>query len=51
MLVGDHAAAIATLDSLLRRPYFLTPGWLRVDPTWNRLRGDPAFDRLAAGKP
>jgi hypothetical protein len=30
--------------------YRLSPGWLRIDPTFAPLRGNPRFQRLAAGK-
>jgi hypothetical protein len=33
-------------------PYQLpiTPGWLRLDPVWDRIRNDPRFQDLAAEK-
>jgi tetratricopeptide (TPR) repeat protein len=46
-LVGDRARAIAQLAALQRLPFVVTPGWLRIDPSFARLRGDPEFDRLA----
>lgn len=52
LLVGGAAgrdSAVATLGRLLGEPYFLTPGWLRADPTFAPLRDDPRFARLAAG--
>jgi hypothetical protein len=30
-------------------PYYLSPGWLRIDPTFSQLKGNPRFDRLVAG--
>jgi len=32
-----------------RCPYYLTPGWLRIDPNFDPLRGNPRFDKLAQG--
>jgi hypothetical protein len=34
---------------LLKVPYFLSPAWLRIDPTLTPLRGDPRFRRMAGG--
>jgi tetratricopeptide (TPR) repeat protein len=48
---GDHGRAIAQLDSLLALPYYVSPAWLKVDPTWAPLRGDPRFERLLAQPP
>ena len=48
-MVGDYEAAIDRLDYLLSIPGHLTTTWLRVDPTWDPLRGHPRFQRLLAG--
>ena len=48
VLTGDRARAIAQLDTLIGAPYFLTPAWLRIDPTWMPLRDDPGFQKLLA---
>jgi len=50
LFVGDREKALDTLEPLLRMPYYLSPGWLRIDPTFDRLRGNPRFERLAAGR-
>ena len=45
--LGERDAAIATLGAILDKPYVISSAWLRIDPTWNSLRGDPRFEKLA----
>jgi TolB-like protein len=47
LLLGDRDAAIDEVRAILAKPYFISPAWLRIDPTWNRLRGDPRFEKMA----
>jgi eukaryotic-like serine/threonine-protein kinase len=49
MIVGEPEPALDQLEPLLKMPYELSPGWLRIDPTWARLKDNPRFRRLAAG--
>jgi TolB-like protein/Flp pilus assembly protein TadD len=44
--VGQPEKALDILEELLRLPYYLSPGWLRIDPEWAPLRGHPRFDNL-----
>jgi hypothetical protein len=46
MLVGRRADAIATLASLLAVPSGVTVQRLRLDPTYDSLRDEPAFQQL-----
>ena len=48
LALGDRDAAVAQLEWVLRMGYFLTPAWLRIDPTYRSLKGHPGFDRLIA---
>jgi serine/threonine-protein kinase len=46
LLLGNRAQALDLLEPLLRVPDLLSPGWLRVDPGFDALRGDPRFEAL-----
>jgi hypothetical protein len=50
LLAGEHEKALDQLEPLLKIPYYLSPGWLRIDPTFASLRGNPRFERLLATK-
>jgi len=57
-IFGEDRRAISTLAQLLQTPYAswvstrapITPALLRLDPFWDPLRGDPAFQELCEGK-
>jgi TolB-like protein/Tfp pilus assembly protein PilF len=57
-MFGVNSEAISTLARLLQMPYFggfyletpVTPALLRLDPLWDPLRGDPAFQKLVAAE-
>jgi hypothetical protein len=48
ILVGENEKALDKLELLLKIPYYLSPGWLRIDPTFDPLRQNPRFRRLIA---
>jgi len=50
LLVGEPEQALDRLEPLLKQPYYLSPGWLRVDPSFAPLKGNPRFERLVAEK-
>jgi len=54
---GENSSAISTLTQLLQTPYSswlygtpVTPALLRLDPFWDTLRSDPAFQKLCEEK-
>jgi len=56
-MVGENSLAISTLTRLLQTPYgswlyigVVTAALLRLDPLWDSLRGDPAFQKLCEKK-
>ncbi|MGH7535183.1 MAG: tetratricopeptide repeat protein, partial [Gemmatimonadales bacterium] len=48
ILVGEYEKALDRLEPLLRIPYYLSPAWLRIDPTFDPIREQPRFKRLVA---
>jgi tetratricopeptide (TPR) repeat protein len=49
ILVGEPEKALDQLEPLLRIPYYLSPGWLKIDPTFDPLRKHPRFKKLVEG--
>jgi hypothetical protein len=42
LLVGEPDKALDRLEPLLKIPYYLSPAWLRIDPTFDSLAEAPA---------
>jgi len=58
MIFGETSGPISTLTRLLQTPYIswlygpmpATPALLKLDPIWDALRADPAFQKLCTEK-
>jgi len=50
-LGGQAAPAVEQLRSLAGRPSRLTAALVRIDPDWDRIRNDPGFQQVVAGRP
>ena len=48
ILVGEPDKALDQLEPLLKIPYNLSPGWLKIDPNFDALRKNPRFQKLVA---
>ena len=46
---GQPERALDVLERVMAEPYYVTPAWLGIDPNFTALRGNPRFERLAAG--
>jgi len=54
VILGENSPAVSTLSQLLQMPYTafyhyripITRALLRLDPFWDLLRADPAFQKL-----
>jgi serine/threonine-protein kinase len=44
--LGDADSAVSQLEALLAVPSLASGGWLRIDPVWAPLRGNPRFEAL-----
>jgi hypothetical protein len=49
-ILGDKSGAIEILEELLSRPSAVTVQGLKINPIWDPLRGDPAFQKLCEEK-
>ena len=44
---GERDRALDNLEALMRQQYYVTPGYLRSDPMFRALDGNPRFEQLA----
>ena len=49
LALGERERALDKLEPLLHEQYWLSPAWLKIDPTFAPLHGNPRFERLVSG--
>jgi tetratricopeptide (TPR) repeat protein len=50
-IAGERDKAVDTLERLLAVPYYVSPGWLAVDPNFWPLKGHPRFEQMLRATP
>jgi serine/threonine-protein kinase len=50
LLTGQPGLALDQLEPLVRVPFYISRAWLRLDPTFERLRAEPRFQRLVEAR-
>jgi tetratricopeptide (TPR) repeat protein len=48
VLLGDPEKAVEQLEILLSHPGWVSEPWIRMDPRWRSLQGNPLFEALLA---
>jgi serine/threonine-protein kinase len=48
VLTGEPDQAVGVLEGLLGRPFYVSRAWLRLDPAFRALSGQPRFEALVA---
>jgi serine/threonine protein kinase/Flp pilus assembly protein TadD len=46
IILGEKEKALDQLEALLKIPYYVSPGWLAIDPNFSPLKGHPRFEKL-----
>ncbi|HMU61160.1 MAG TPA: protein kinase [Gemmatimonadales bacterium] len=50
LAVGEHEKALDMIGKVLMENFYITPAWLRIDPTFDPLRGNPRFEKMVKGQ-
>ena len=49
LALGENDAALDQIEKVLVRPAYMNRAWMRLDPLFEPLRGNPRFERMVAG--
>jgi len=49
-IAGDREQSLTWLAEARRRRYYASPAWIRLDPTFKGLRGDPKFEQVLSAR-
>jgi tetratricopeptide (TPR) repeat protein len=49
LALGEQEKALNLVSEILTQNFYLTPAWLKIDPTFNSLHGNPRFEKLVKG--
>jgi eukaryotic-like serine/threonine-protein kinase len=49
LALGERERALDKLEPLMHGQYWLSPAWLKIDPNFAPLHGNPRFERLITG--
>ena len=50
VVAGDRGQAVTWLSEARRRRYYSSPAWIRLDPSFKPLLGDPKFEQVLAAR-
>ncbi|MCK4836483.1 MAG: hypothetical protein KAT17_07590, partial [Candidatus Aminicenantes bacterium] len=45
-ILGEYEAALDKIEYLLSIPSYMSPGWLSLDPRWDRLKNLPRYQQI-----
>jgi hypothetical protein len=50
LALGEQEKALDMIGKVLTEDFYITPAWLKIDPTFRTLKGNPRFERMVKGQ-